>query len=110
MHDWKMKVIRLCWVRLQLLRLNTMPAMNWHRLEDVAPLRRMKGKALRKLGRLCVPMVRRRGDPGFRRVTWEEAVALLAERIRPTDPPRIGWDVPARGPTPQAPSPPPKGG
>jgi len=102
MHDWTMKDIHLCWVRLQLLRLNTMPAMNWHRLEDVAPLRRMKGKALRKLGRLCVPMVRRRGDPGFRRVTWEEAVALIAERIRATDPHRIGWYVTARGLTNEA--------
>src|SRR2546427_210879 len=102
MHDWTMKDIHLCWVRLQLLRLNTMPAMNWHRLEDVAPLRRMKGKALRKLGRLCVPMVRRRGAPGFRRVTWEEAVALIAERIRATDPHRIGWYVTARGLTNEA--------
>ncbi len=102
MRDWTMKDIHLCWVRLQLLRLNTMPAMNWHRLEDVAPLRRMKGKALRKLGRLCVPMVRRRGDPGFRRVTWEEAVALIAERIRATDPHRIGWYVTARGLTNEA--------
>ena len=29
MRDWTMKGIHLCAVRLNLLRLNTMPAMNW---------------------------------------------------------------------------------
>jgi hypothetical protein len=91
MHDWTMKDVHLCWVRLQLLRLNTMPAMNWHLLEDVAPLRRLKGKALRNLGRLCVPMIRRRGDQGFWRVSWDEAISLIAERIRQADPHRLGW-------------------
>ena len=38
MHDWTMKGIHLCAVRLQLLRLNTMPAMDWHQFEDVGPL------------------------------------------------------------------------
>jgi anaerobic selenocysteine-containing dehydrogenase len=74
MHDWTMKGIHLCAVRLQLLRLNTMPAMNWHLLEDVAPLREMSEKKLRKLGRLAVPMVRRKGEKGFTRVSWDEAI------------------------------------
>ena len=30
MHDWTMKGVHLCAVRLQLLRFNTMPAMDWH--------------------------------------------------------------------------------
>ncbi len=34
MHDWTMKGIHLCAVRLQLLRLNTMPAMDAHLFED----------------------------------------------------------------------------
>jgi molybdopterin-dependent oxidoreductase alpha subunit len=99
LHDWTMKDVHLCWVRLQLLRLNTMPAMNWHRLEDVEPLRAMNGKALRKLGRLAVPMIRRRGERGFRRVEWEEAVGLIAERLRRTDPHRLAWFLTARGMT-----------
>lgn len=102
LHDWTMKDLHLCWVRLQLLRLNTMPAMDWHRLEEVAQLRNMKGKALRKLGRLSVPMVRHRGDQGFRRVSWEEAVRLIAERLHVTDPHRIGWFLTARGLTNEA--------
>jgi molybdopterin-dependent oxidoreductase alpha subunit len=99
LHDWTMTDVHLCWVRLQLLRLNTMPAMDWHRLEDVTPLRTMKGKALRKLGRLSVPMMRRRGDRGFRRISWDEAIALIAERLRRTDPHRLAWFLTARGMT-----------
>jgi len=102
MHDWTMKDLHLCWVRLQLLRLNTMPAMDWHRLEEVVPLRSMKGKALRKLGRLCVPMIRHRGDRGFRRVSWDEAIRLIVERLRATDPHRLGWFLTARGVTNEA--------
>lgn len=102
LHDWTMKDLHLCWVRLQLLRLNTMPAMNWRRLEDVAPLRAMKGKALRKLGRLSVPMIRHRGDHGFRRVSWEVAIRLIVERLRAIDPHRLGWFLTARGVTNEA--------
>src|SRR5215471_19554519 len=65
MHDWTMKGVHLCAVRLQMLRFNTMPAMDWHLLEDVAPLKSKTEKQLRRLGRLAVPMVRRKGDKGF---------------------------------------------
>ena len=39
MHDWTMKGIHLCAVRLQLLRLNTMPAMDARLFEDAEQLR-----------------------------------------------------------------------
>ncbi len=102
MHDWTMKGIHLCAVRLQLLRLNTMPAMDWHLLEDVAALRKMSGKKLRNLGRLPVPMVRQKGEKGFRRVSWDEAIALLAERLKRVDPRRLGWFLTSRGLTNEA--------
>jgi molybdopterin-dependent oxidoreductase alpha subunit len=102
LHDWTMKDLHLCWVRLQLLRLNTMPPMRWQLLENVAPLQRMSSKALRKLGRLCVPMVRYRGDPGYRRVSWDEAIGLIVKRLRVTDPHRLGWFLTARGLTNEA--------
>ncbi|MGH9713462.1 MAG: FdhF/YdeP family oxidoreductase [Candidatus Acidiferrales bacterium] len=97
MHDWTMKGIHLCAVRLKLLRLNTMPAMNWHLLEDVAALRKVPSRNLSKLGRLSVPMVRRRGEKGFRRISWDQAVALAAEGLQATDPKRIGWYLTSRG-------------
>ena len=34
------------------------------------------------LGRLAYPMVRRAGEPGFTRVSWDEALDLVAGRIR----------------------------
>lgn len=102
MRDWTMEGIHLCAMRLELLRLNTMPAMDWRLLEDVSSLGKLKGEKLRKLGRLPVPMVRRRGEKGFRRVSWEEAITLVAERLRATDPLRIGWYMTSRGLTNEA--------
>ncbi len=102
LHDWTLDSIHLCYVRLQLLRLNTMPAMDWRLLEDVASLRRMSGSKLRKLGRLSVPMVRHKGDKGFRRISWEEAIDLTAKRLRAVDPHRLGWYLTSRGLTNEA--------
>ena len=101
-HDWTMEGIHLCAVRLSLLRLNTMPPMDWRRLEDVAALRAHSGAELRALGRLPVPMVRRRGDNGFRRITWDEAIAIAADGLKKTDPHRIGWFITSRGLTNEA--------
>jgi molybdopterin-dependent oxidoreductase alpha subunit len=102
MHDWTMRGIHLCNIRLQLLRLNTMPAMDWHLLEDVDALRNQTEKQLRKLGRLAVPMIRRKGEKGFRRVTWDDAIQTIANELRDIDPKRIGWYLTSRGLTNEA--------
>lgn len=54
---------------------------------------------LRELGRLAYPMLRRRGDPGFRRISWEDAVGRIAARIRACDPKRLAFFITARGVT-----------
>jgi anaerobic selenocysteine-containing dehydrogenase len=82
MRDFTMKGIHLCTVRLNLLRLNTMAALNPAALSDVASLREKSSAELRELGRLPYPMVRRKGEPGFRRTTWDQALDLIAGRIR----------------------------
>lgn len=97
MHDWTMQGIHLCALRLSLLRLNTMPAMDWRRLEDVASLRKIPSRTLGKLGRLAVPMVRHHGDRGFRRVSWDEAIGVATEGLKATDPHRMGWFITSRG-------------
>jgi molybdopterin-dependent oxidoreductase alpha subunit len=102
MHDWTMDGIHLCNLRLQLLRLNTMPAMDASMLEDVAAVRGMTEKQLRKLGRLPYPMIRRKGDKGFRRVSWEEALLEAANGLRGLDPHRLAWYVTSRGLTNEA--------
>ena len=79
LHDWTMTGVHLCALRLKLLRLNTMPAMDWRRLEDVEAMRQIPSRKLPKLGRLPVPMVWRRGEKGFRRISWDEVIALAAD-------------------------------
>ncbi|OLC12484.1 MAG: hypothetical protein AUH44_00485 [Chloroflexi bacterium 13_1_40CM_68_15] len=100
-HDWTMDGIHLCTTRLDLLRLNTARALDPAVLADVAALPRSSA-ALRALGRLPYPMHRRRGESGFRRVSWDEALALAAARIRESAPDRIGFYLTARGLTNEA--------
>jgi len=96
-HDWTISGVHLCATRLRLLRLNTMRALDPAALGDVAVLRTRSGAELRDLGRLGHPMLRRRGEPGFARISWDEALDLLAGRIRDTSPDRLALYLTARG-------------
>ena len=87
MKDWTVDGIHVCNVRLRLLRMNTMPAFDWRVLEDVSLLTGKKSAELRDMGRLPYPMMRQRGEKGFRRVSWDEALDAIASRIRATTPP-----------------------
>jgi molybdopterin-dependent oxidoreductase alpha subunit len=95
-HDWTMEGVHLCTTRLDLLKLNTARALDPAVLADVARLPRSAG-ALRALGRLPYPMLRRRGEVGFSRIGWNDALDLAASRIRATTPERIGFYLTARG-------------
>ncbi|MCL5998439.1 MAG: FdhF/YdeP family oxidoreductase [Chloroflexi bacterium] len=97
LHDFTMKGVHLCMVRLHLLRLNTMPALDTHVLQDVTALKRMKAGELRALGRLPYPMMRERGDAGFRRITWDQALDTIASHIRRTVPERLAFYLTSRG-------------
>jgi molybdopterin-dependent oxidoreductase alpha subunit len=98
LHDWTMDGIHLCTIRLNLLQLNTMSEMQWERLHDELPaLAQMTSAELRKLGRLPYPMVRRRGEAGFTRVSWDEALDLVAARLRETPPERMALYLTSRG-------------
>lgn len=96
-HDWTMDGIHLCMTRLNLLRLNTMPAMDISLLQDVSKLRGMNNEALRELGRLPYPMMRRRGERGFARIAWDDAMARAAARVRAADPNRLAFYLTSRG-------------
>jgi hypothetical protein len=102
LHDWTMKGVHLCNVRLELLRLNTMPSMDYRLLEDVRTLQDKSEKELRQLGRLSVPMIRRRGDNGLRRISWDDMTSFLAEELRRIDAKRIAWYMTSRGLTNEA--------
>ncbi len=96
-HDWTISGVHLCTTRLELLKVNTARAIPEEAFADAEALAAMKGRELRELGRLAHPMVRRRGDRGFRRVSWDDALDLVAGRIRRAGPERLGIYLTARG-------------
>lgn len=97
MKDWTTDGIHLCMVRLELMRLNTAPALDPDMLADVPALASLSSRELRDFGRLPQPMVRHRGEKGFRTVPWEEAYELAAENIRRTTPERLAVYLTSRG-------------
>src|SRR5581483_10879845 len=78
-------------------RLNTAPALDPAQLADVSPLTERSSADLRALGRLPHPMIRRRGDRGFRVVSWDEALDRIAADLRTTDPSRLAFYLTSRG-------------
>src|SRR5207342_1366609 len=73
MKDWTLSGTHLCMLRLELMRLNTAAALDLATLADLSHLRHLSSAALRELGRLPEPMLRRSGDAGFHQVTWDAA-------------------------------------
>ncbi len=86
LHDWTIDGVHLCTTRLNLLELNTADPLDPILLSDLAALAGRSGKDLRDLGRLAHPMRRRRGEPGFRRVSWDEALGTLVAGLRAAPP------------------------
>ncbi len=102
LHDFTIDGVHLCMVRLDLLRLNTMPALDPALLTNIAALESMTAAELRGLGRLPYPMVRHRNQPGFTRVGWEEALQLAGRALARTDPRRMAFYLTSRGLTNEA--------
>jgi molybdopterin-dependent oxidoreductase alpha subunit len=96
-HDWTIKGVHLCMTRLNLLRLNTMRAFDAQLLADLSKLRGLSNAELRELGRIPYPFLRRKGEAGFQRISWGEAYALVAKRIRGSSPRRIAFFITSRG-------------
>lgn len=107
LHDWTIQPkfpgdptgIHLCMTRLNLIRLNTMPAFAEDTLADVSRLEQLNNAQLRRLGRLPFPYLREKGAPGFRRVSWNEAYRRIAGQINASTPERLAFFVTARGVT-----------
>src|SRR6188768_2579693 len=66
-YDWTIDGVHLCMTRLNLLRLNTMPALDVRLLEDVSKLQTLTNVELRELGRLPCPLLREKDARGFHR-------------------------------------------
>ncbi len=97
LHDWTIDGVHLCMTRLNLLRLNTMSAFDEKILADVSELKKLSNQELRELGRIPYPMLREKGDKGFRRITWNDAYARLARRIRASSPEKLAFFLTSRG-------------
>ncbi|UCF37956.1 MAG: FdhF/YdeP family oxidoreductase, partial [Acidobacteriota bacterium] len=82
---------------LNLLRLNTVPPFDPRELGGMKELRQMSEKQLRKLGRIPVPLIRRKGGEELKPIGWEQALALIAERVQASDPRRLAFYVVSRG-------------
>ena len=98
-HDWTIEGVHLCTTRLKLLALNTADAMDPARLGDVASLRDLSSAELRGLGRLGHPMRWRHGEPGFSRITWDDALDSIAGAITGAGGERTAMYLTSRGVT-----------
>ncbi len=94
--------VHLCLTRLGLLRLNTMAAIPDDALRDITRLRSLTNEQLHRLGRVPQPLVRRPGDKGFSKVSWDEAAGLVAGAMKRTDPDRMAFFLSSRGLTNEA--------
>ncbi len=97
MKDWTVDGVHVCNVRLRLLRMNTMPAFDPQQLSDITPLKKMRSAELRELGRLPYPMIRRQNEKGFQRISWDEALEIISDRIHTTNSDRLGVYLTSRG-------------
>ncbi len=97
MKDWTMPGIHLCWIRLNLLRLNTMPAIDTKKLHDLERLKQLNERELRQLGRIPYPLIRHKGENTFARIHWDQAIEIMADRFRLTDPKRFAFYLVSRG-------------
>ncbi|MDB6055618.1 MAG: formate dehydrogenase [Verrucomicrobiales bacterium] len=98
-HDWTIEGVHLCMTRLNLLRLNTMPAFDPAVFMEVEKLEGKSNRELREMGRLGYPMLRSAGDRGFHRISWEEAFSMVGPEVRKISPERMAFFVTSRGVT-----------
>jgi molybdopterin-dependent oxidoreductase alpha subunit len=89
--------VHLCMTRLRLLKLNTMAALDVSMARHINTLRALGQEKLRSLGRLAYPMIRRKGDPGFLRISWEEAIDITTQAIHDTPPHQMSFFATSRG-------------
>ncbi len=97
LSDWTIPGTHLCMVRLELMRLNTAPALDAATLSRVAPLEAQSSRELRALGRLAEPMLRSPGEAGFRTISWDEALDRIARELRGVPPDRVAIYLTSRG-------------
>ncbi len=98
LYDQTLTGPHICTTRLNVLRLNTMSAIQPKRLHaDIDELRKLSSAELRELGRIPYPLIRRLGDRSFSRLTWDEALDFIAAKFRELPPEQTAFYLTARG-------------
>lgn len=98
LYDQTLDGPHICTTRLNVLRLNTAPAIKAEILHaDIDELRKYDSTELRKLGRIPYPMIRRKGEQKFSRITWDDAMDLIAEKMKKLDPKQYAFYLTSRG-------------
>ncbi|UZJ77548.1 FdhF/YdeP family oxidoreductase [Fictibacillus sp. KU28468] len=98
LRDQTLSGMHLCTTRLNVLRLNTMPAIPEKMLhDDIQNLKKYSSSELRQLGRIPYPLIRKKGDQHFRRITWDEALNTIATKIKAISPKQLAFYLTSRG-------------
>ncbi|MFS0861238.1 FdhF/YdeP family oxidoreductase [Fredinandcohnia sp. 179-A 10B2 NHS] len=98
LYDQTLKGPHMCTTRLNVLRLSTMPAIKEDILHaDIDELRKYDSTELRKLGRIPYPMIRRKGERKFSRISWDEAMDMIAEKMKKLNPRQYAFYLTSRG-------------
>ncbi len=97
LYDQTLSGPHLCTTRLNVLRLNTAPAMKTDILEDVDQMRELDSTQLRKLGRIPFPLSRKKGEKKFTRISWDTALDRIADKAKEIDPKQMAFYLTARG-------------
>ena len=98
LFDQTLKGPHICTTRLNVLRLNTMPALKEEIVHaDIDELRKYSSTELRKLGRIPYPLIRRKGERKFSRISWDEAMDVIANKMKKLDPKQYAFYLTSRG-------------
>ncbi|WP_077617616.1 FdhF/YdeP family oxidoreductase [Bacillus sinesaloumensis] len=98
LYDQTLKGPHMCTTRLNVLRLSTMPAIKSEILHaDIDELRKYDSTELRQLGRIPYPMIRRKGERKFSRITWDEAMDMIANKMKKLNPKQYAFYLTSRG-------------
>ncbi|GEN30826.1 molybdopterin-dependent oxidoreductase alpha subunit [Cerasibacillus quisquiliarum] len=98
LKDQTLKGPHLCTTRLNVLRLNTMGPMKEDIIhKDIDDLRQLSSTELRKLGRIPYPLIRRAGERRFKRISWDEALDTISNKMKALNPKQYAFYLTSRG-------------
>ena len=98
LQDQTLNGPHMCTTRFNVLRLNTAPPIDPEFLhQDIDELRKYSSRELREKGRIPYPMIRRKGERRFTRISWDEAMDQIAGKMRELDPTQYAFYPTSRG-------------